>query len=201
MGLTKERLREHEQGFYAGALVVALLLGAMWVVEIINSLDGQRLSQDGIISRELGGLPGILSAPFLHASFSHLLANTIPFAVLGLVIAVGGAAQVIWVTVIAALVSGIGAWALSSSGTDTVGASGVVFGYATFLIGRGVFTRSVAHIAIGVVVIVLFGGALLLSVVPQSGISWQDHVFGALGGVIAARALTPRGAKTAPENK
>jgi membrane associated rhomboid family serine protease len=196
-----ERLRAGGDGAYQGFVVVAVLIGAMWIVEVVNSLDGQRLSRDGIIARRLSGLPGILSAPFLHASFAHLLANTVPFVILGLVIALGGATQVIGVTVIVALVSGLGAWALSSSGTDTVGASGVVFGYATFLIARGAFTRSVAQIAIGVLVVVLFGGALILSVVPQSGISWQDHLCGALGGVIAARSLTPRRRKpSSPEN-
>ncbi|HUB76399.1 MAG TPA: rhomboid family intramembrane serine protease [Solirubrobacteraceae bacterium] len=194
------RLREHEEGFYAGAAIVALLLGAMWIVQIVNSLDGQDLDGDGIISRRLGGLPGILSAPFLHASYSHLLANSVPFAILGLIIALGGAAQVIAVTVIAAIVSGLGAWALSSSGTDTIGASGVVFGYAAFLIARGAFTRSLAHLGLGVLVVVLFGGALLLSVLPQSGVSWQDHVFGAVGGVGAARALSrrPSGGSSSP---
>ena len=197
------RLRSREQGFYAGALLVAALLAVMWIVELINSLDGQRLDADGIISRRLSGLPGILSAPFLHTGFAHLIANSVPFAILGLVIALGGVGEVIAVTLIAALVSGLGAWALSGSGTDTIGASGVVFGYATFLIARGAFTRSVAQIAVGVVVAVVFGGALVLSVVPQAGVSWQDHVFGAIGGVLAARALKPtrRGATPVPENK
>jgi membrane associated rhomboid family serine protease len=164
----------------------------MWIVQVINSLDSQRLTEDGIISRRLSGLPGILSAPFLHAGFAHLIENTIPFVILGLVIALGGAAQVIGVTVVAVVVSGLGAWALSSTGSDTIGASGVVFGYATFLIARGFFTRKVPQIAVGLMVAVLFGAALIASIVPQTGISWQDHVFGAVGGVIAARALSPR---------
>ena len=117
-----ERLRDREDGVYGGALVVAFLVAAMWIVQVINSLDSQRLTEDGIISRRLSGLPGILSAPFLHAGFAHLIENTIPFVILGLVIAIGGAMQVIAVTVIAAIVSGLGAWALSSTGTDTVGA-------------------------------------------------------------------------------
>lgn len=192
MGQMAERVRRRQEGFYAGALVVAVLLAAMWIVEVVNSLDGQRLDADGIISRRLSGLAGILSAPFLHTGFSHLIANSVPFAILGLVIALGGALELIAVTVIVAIVSGLGAWGLSGSGTDTVGASGIVFGYATFLMARGAFTRRIAEIAVGVIVAVLFGGALLLSVVPQAGISWQDHVFGAIGGVLAARALTPR---------
>jgi membrane associated rhomboid family serine protease len=192
------RLRRGGDNAYAGFIVVGALIAAMWVVEVVNSLDSQRLSEDGIIARRLSGLPGILSAPFLHASFSHLIANTIPFVILGLVIALGGARQVVAVTVIVALVSGLGAWALSPTGSDTIGASGVVFGYATFLMARGAFTRNILQIAIGVLVAVLFGAALILSIAPQSGISWQDHVFGAIGGVIAARTLSPAHHKETP---
>jgi membrane associated rhomboid family serine protease len=201
MTLAAERVRPKQDGLYEGAAVVGLLVAAMWIVEIVNSLDGQRLDGDGIISRRLSGLPGIFSAPFLHAGFGHLLSNTVPFIVLGLVIAMSGPAQVIIVTVVAALTSGLGAWALSSTGTDTIGASGVVFGYATFLIARGFFARSMLQIAVGLLVAILFGGALVLSIVPQPGVSWQDHVFGAVGGVLAAWLLNRRRRLAAPENK
>lgn len=202
MSATTARRHFLGEELYEGTLVVGLLVAVMWVVEIINSLDGQRLDADGIIARRLSGLPGILSAPFLHESFSHLLSNTIPFIILGLVIALEGPARVIAVTIIAALVSGLGAWALSASGTDTIGASGIVFGYATFLIARGFFTRKAVALVIGVLVVVLFGGALLLSIAPQRGVSWQDHVFGAVGGVLAAWIVRERTAEAAtPENK
>jgi membrane associated rhomboid family serine protease len=182
-------LRAGGADVHDGFLVVGLLVAVMWVVEIVNAVDDQRLDSDGIISRHLSGLPGILSAPFLHVSFAHLIANTIPFLVLGFVIAFGGALQVIAVTVIVALISGLGTWLVASSGTDTIGASGVVFGYATFLMARGIFTRSVLQVVVGVLVAVVFGGALILSLVPHPGISWQGHLFGAIGGVIAARAV------------
>ena len=202
MSATTARRHFLGEELYEGTLVVGLLVAAMWVVEIINSLASQRLDGDGIIARRLSGLPGILSAPFLHESFSHLLSNTIPFIILGLVIALEGPARVIVVTVIAALVSGLGAWALSASGTDTIGASGIVFGFATFLIARGFFTRKALALVIGALVVVLFGGALLLSIAPQRGVSWQDHVFGAIGGVLAAAIVRDRTPPVAaPENK
>jgi membrane associated rhomboid family serine protease len=200
MAAATDRIRSSREGFYEGALVVGLLVGVMWIVEIVNSLDSQQLDSDGIISRRLAGLPGILSAPFLHESFTHLIGNTIPFVILGLVIALGGAGRVIAVTVIAVVTSGVAAWALSSAGTDTIGASGVVFGYATYLIARGLFTRSMLQIVVGVLVAVLFGASLLLSIVPEHGISWQDHVGGAAGGVLAAWLLSGR-RTAAPENK
>ena len=181
---------------FEGAAVVALLVGFMWVVEIVNKIDDQRLSSDGIYPRSLSGLPGIISAPFLHAGFGHLLGNTVPFVVLGLVIGVAGARRLIEVTVIVILVAGLGTWLTAGSGTDTIGASGVVFGYAGYLIARGFFTRNVGSLAIGVVVALLFGAALASDLVPQAGISWEDHLFGGLGGILAARVLPGGGRKT-----
>ena len=140
---------------FEGAAVIGVMVAVMWVVEIVNKIDGQGLSADGIYPRTLSGLPGILSAPFLHAGFGHLIGNTIPFIVLGLVIAVGGARRIITVTVIVILVAGLGTWLTAGSHSDTVGASGVVFGYAGFLIARGFFTRSIGALALGVVVAVL----------------------------------------------
>jgi membrane associated rhomboid family serine protease len=172
-----------------GAAVIGILLAAMWVLEIVNSIDGQKLDGDGIHPRSLGGLPGILSAPFLHAGFGHLLGNTIPFAILGLIVALGGARRVIEVTVIVILVAGLGTW-LTAGGGSTIGASGVVFGYAGYLIARGFFTRRMLELAGGAVVALLFGGALAWDLVPRSGVSWEDHLFGGIGGILAARLLT-----------
>ncbi len=181
--------RAHRAALFEGAAVIGALVALMWVVEIVNKIDGQGLSSDGIYPRTLSGLPGILSAPFLHAGFGHLLGNTVPFVVLGLVIAAGGARRVIEVTVIVILVAGLGTWLTAGSGTDTIGASGVVFGYAGFLIARGFFTRSIGALLVGVVAALLFGAALAADLVPQAGISWEDHLFGGLGGILAARVL------------
>jgi membrane associated rhomboid family serine protease len=183
---------------FEGAAVVGALVAVMWVVEVVNKIDAQRLSADGIYPRTLSGLPGILSAPFLHAGFGHLLGNTVPFVVLGLVIAAAGARRVIEVTAIVILIGGLGTWLTASSGSDTVGASGLVFGYAGFLIARGFFTRSIGALLVGVGVALLFGGALAADLVPQSGISWQDHLFGGLGGVLAARVLPGAGGVKLP---
>jgi membrane associated rhomboid family serine protease len=170
--------------------VIGVMVAVMWVVEIVNKIDGQGLSSDGIYPRTLSGLPGIISAPFLHFGFNHLIGNTVPFVILGLVIAAAGARRVIEVTVIVIVVAGLGTWLTAGSHSDTVGASGVVFGYAGFLIARGFFTRTIGALALGVVAAVTFGGALAAGLVPHPGISWQDHLFGGLGGILAARLLT-----------
>jgi membrane associated rhomboid family serine protease len=183
----------------AGFQVVAAMVALMWLVEVIDALDNHRLDSEGIVPRNVSKLPGILFAPFLHASFGHLLANTVPFLALGLAIALEGAARVLVVTLIVVAVSGFGTWLTAPSSTLTVGASGLVFGYASYLVGRGVFSRRLGQLAIGAVVAAIFGGALLWGLVPHSGISWQDHLFGAIGGVLAARGFaTSRAASPRP---
>jgi membrane associated rhomboid family serine protease len=180
------RRREH---WMEGARVIFVMAAAMWVIEVVDSLDGHRLDRDGIVPRSLSHLYGIVFAPFLHASFGHLIANTIPFVLLGLTIALASAVRVVAVTAIVALASGVGTWLTAPAGSVTLGASGVVFGYATYLISRGMFNRRVGELAMGIVVAVLFGGALLSGLLPHSGISWQAHLFGGIGGVLAAQML------------
>jgi membrane associated rhomboid family serine protease len=172
-----------------GIALLAGIVALMWLLEVINSLDGNALSSDGIYPRDLGHVWGIFTAPFLHLSFQHLIDNTIPFVFMGLVIALRGAARLALVTLIVLVIGGLGTWLIAPSGTDTVGASGIVFGYATYLFARGFFDRSALELLTGVVVGAVWGGALLSSIVPHTGISWQGHVCGAIGGVVAAWLL------------
>lgn len=163
------------------------LVAIMWIVEAINSLDSNRISRsDGIYARNLDHIWGIFTAPFLHFSFQHLIANTIPFVFMGVIIAMRGARRLLQVTLIIIVIGGLGTWLIAPAGTDTAGASGVVFGYATYLFARGFFNRSVLELLTGLVVGVVWGGALLSSIVPHAGVSWQGHVCGAIGGVVAA---------------
>jgi membrane associated rhomboid family serine protease len=184
-----ERYRSQLDGLRA----LGALMAIMWAVELVNALDSYQLDENGIVPRSFSHLDGIIFAPFLHASFSHILGNTIPLVILGVVIALAGARRLLAVTAIVALVSGLGVWLIAPSHSDTVGASGVVFGYATYLISRGVFDRKTLEILLGVLVAVLFGGALISDLIPHNGVSWQAHLFGGIGGVIAASSLA-RGA-------
>ncbi|HMJ37587.1 MAG TPA: rhomboid family intramembrane serine protease [Baekduia sp.] len=175
-----------------GLLLVGAMSAVMWIEEIADQLSGQHLDQYGIRPRGTDGLIGIVDAPFLHGGFGHLIANTVPFLVLGAIIALSGLARVALVTVIVAGVGGLGVWLLAASGTDHIGASGIVFGYATYLITRGLFSHDLLHLAAGAIVAVVYGSTLLFSVVPHDGVSWQGHLFGGIGGVIAARLLDVR---------
>jgi membrane associated rhomboid family serine protease len=173
-----------------GIVLLFGIVGFMWLLEVINSLDSNALDADGIYPRNIDRLWGIITAPFLHVSFQHLIDNTIPFVFMGAIIALRGAARLALVTAIVIVVGGIGTWLVSPSGTVIVGASGVVFGYATYLFTSGFFDRSALEILSGVIVGVVWGGALVASVVPQNnGVSWQGHVCGAIGGVVAAWLL------------
>jgi len=172
--------------------ILLALVAVMWAVEVVDVLANHQLDQYGIEAREPEGLEGIVTAPFLHVGFAHLIGNTIPFVMLGLLIAFEGARRLLAVFAIIALISGLGTWLVAPEGSIHVGASGVVFGFATYLIARGWFNRRAGQIAIGLVVVVVWGGVLLAGLQPHEGISWQGHLFGAVGGVVAAAALARR---------
>jgi membrane associated rhomboid family serine protease len=180
------RTRQEREG---GIGLLLAIVALMWVVEVVNSFDSNRLDSDGIYPRNVDHLWGILTAPFLHVSFAHLISNTIPFLFMGVIIALQGAARLALVTGIVIAIGGLGTWLIAPAHSITVGASGVVFGYAAYLITRGFFDRSVLEVVIGAVVGVVWGGALLSSLVPHYGISWQGHACGAIGGVLAAWLL------------
>jgi membrane associated rhomboid family serine protease len=176
----------------SGIAVVAAMAALMWVLELLDAVLGGDLDRHGIEPRDADGLVGIVTAPFLHAGFGHLIANTIPFLILGAVIAIGGALRVASVTAIVAVVGGLGTWLTGSGGSVHIGASGLVFGYAAYLIVRFWYSRSLLHLGAGIAVLVVWGGSLLVSLLPSPGISWQGHLFGAAGGVVAARMLHRR---------
>jgi membrane associated rhomboid family serine protease len=172
--------------------LVLIALAVMWVSEVVDIASGNKLDELGIEPRETDGLIGVGTAPFLHAGFGHLLSNTLPFVVLGLAIAFEGIKRLAAVTLIVMLVSGLGTWLFAPANSIHIGASGVVFGYAAYLIVRGVFNRSLGQLALAAVVVLFLGGALLGGLVPRAGVSWQGHLFGAVGGVLAAWVLANR---------
>ena len=172
--------------------LVAAMIAIMWIAEVVDVAAGHSLDEYGIHPRDVGGLPEIVSAPFLHAGFAHLLSNTVPFAVMGAAIALGGLARVVMVTAVVGLVSGLGTWLIAPSNTVHLGASGLVFGYATYLVSRGILSKRLVDLAVGAVVVVIWGIGLLQGLLPQDHISWQAHVFGAIGGVCAASILAAR---------
>jgi membrane associated rhomboid family serine protease len=164
---------------------------AMWIVALVDAGTSTQLARYGIRPRSEDGLVGILAAPFLHANFAHLIANTGAFIVLGMLVA--AVSRRYWpVTVGVALISGVAVWLIAAPNTIHIGASGLVYGYAAFLVAWGLVTRRASSILVAVLVVLLYGG-LVFGVLPtQQGISWQGHLFGAIGGVVMALVLSPR---------
>lgn len=181
----------------AGTLPAVLgLLAAtalMWAVEGVDQVLPADLDAYGIVPRDTDGLTGILLAPFLHGGWDHLAANTVPLLVLGAFAVIRGPARFLLATVVIVLVGGIGVWLTAPPNTVTIGASGLVFGYFGYVLGRGVFERHLLDIAIAALVVGLYG-SIIWGVLPGTeGVSWQGHLFGLAGGVLAAWML--RGTK------
>lgn len=177
----------------AGLFMLAVT-AFLWVVEGIDTVLGHALDAFGIRSWNPEGLLGIVVAPFLHLGFGHLVSNSMPLLVLGfgILVGAGGVRRLVTATSVSALTSGLAAWVASAPGTVTIGASGVIFGWFTYAIMRGWWSRDWKSIAIGLVVLSLYGGILWGVLPTQSGVSWQGHLGGAVGGIIAASLLHRR---------
>lgn len=174
------------------AVTIGGTLATFWAAFAANLVIGGALIQYGVIPRTTTGLRGILFAPFIHGSLNHLVANSVPFLVLGWLVMLRNARHFIPVTLVSMFGAGLMAWLVGAPGSVHVGASGVVFGYLGFLMLSGWFARSFASIALSIGVTVAWGG-LVFGVMPgQPGISWQAHLGGFLGGVLAARWLGRR---------
>jgi membrane associated rhomboid family serine protease len=173
----------------SGLKLLAALLGLMWLSEIVDTAMHGALDRYGIIARDPEGLVGIVTAPFLHLGFGHLISNTLPLVTLGALIAISGAARLFAVTALVTTVGGLGTWLISPPNTITIGASGLVFGYAAYLIARSIFNRRLGQVLVSILVVLVWGSALLGGLLPQDGISWQGHLFGAIAGVLAAWVL------------
>ena len=185
-----------EQERTGGFILIAAMVAVMWLVEVYDAVGGDPDSA-GIRPRDPDGLVGVPLTPFLHGSWGHLIGNTIPFVILGAAIAIGGLVRVAIVSGIVIVVGGLGTWLTAPSNTIHIGASGMVFGFAAYLIARGAYTRTAWHILGGLAVLAIYGATLISGFVPTPGVSWQGHLFGAVGGVVAARFLH-RGRAPAP---
>ncbi|MVU75653.1 rhomboid family intramembrane serine protease [Nocardia sp. ET3-3] len=173
---------------------IALTLGftaLLYGVEGVNVLTDNALDTNGgVRPRSEDGLVGILFAPVLHANWGHLFGNTLPVIVLGLLTLLTGIGRGLTATAIIWVIAGFGQWLTAPPHSISLGASVLVFGWLTYLICWGWFSRNVLQIAVGLIVLVLYG-SILLGVLPGNPeISWQGHLFGAIGGVFAGWVLS-----------
>jgi membrane associated rhomboid family serine protease len=167
----------------------------IWLIQIVNVLFfGGRLSQLGVLPRTVTGLRGILFMPLLHSDAGHLFSNSIGILLLGGMIVLREERDFWVATVVGALVGGAGTWLLGRSAMH-IGASGVIFAYLGYLLFTGWFERRAGAVLLSIGSFLLWGG-LVFGVLPtQPGISWEGHLFGLVGGVVAARLLARHKAK------
>lgn len=172
----------------------------LYAIEVVDVVLPADLDAAGVRPRTADGLWGIIFAPILHLDWAHLTANTVPALVLGFLVLLSGIGRGIAATAIIWVVGGVGTWLIAGSGETHIGASTLIFGWLTYLIVRGIFTRKAGQILLGVVVLFVYGGMLWGVLPSQPWISWQGHLCGAVGGVIAAWVLSTdaRQARSAP---
>lgn len=174
-------------------LVLGTFVVLFWTLEFIDRMFfSGGMDMLGIVPRDVEGMRGIALAPFLHVGFSHVAANTIPFIVLGWLTMLRGVREFALVSIIVAIISGLGTWVIAPANSVHLGASGLIFGFFGYLILRGYFERSLQSILAAIVVFLLYG-TMLFGIFPRGvGISWQMHLFGFLGGGLAAYFLSKR---------
>ncbi len=161
-------------------------LAVLWASELLDMLLGHRLDEEGIRPHSTEGLSGILLAPLLHGDWAHLMANSVPVLLLSFLVLLSGVGVFVRATAVIWLLAGVGTWLFGGEGTIHLGASSLVFGWLTFLVLRGFFHRDGVQVLIGIGVLLAYG-SMLLGVLPGTpGISWQGHLFGAVGGAVAA---------------
>ena len=177
-------------------MVVGGLLLMMWVLEALDQSTGNSLDQFGIIPRDVDAAGNIVLAPWLHFGWPHLIANSGPFLVLGVLTYVAGFVRWLVTTLVSIVVSGVTVWLTAPAGSITAGVSGLVFGYLAYLLIRGFFTRKPGQIALAVVVLLVYGGVLVGLLPTASGVSWQGHLGGAVGGGLAAWLQYGRGRRS-----
>ena len=172
------------------AIILGGFVAFLWLLEMVDFLIFRGgLNAYGIQPRTSDGLAGIIYAPLLHGNFAHLAANTVPLLVLGWFVLLRGTRTFLIVTLVTIVVGGFGTWLIGPANTVHIGASGLIFGYFGFLLISGYFERSVTAVLWAILVFFLYG-SLLWGVLPQgNGISWQGHLFGFIGGGVAAYLL------------
>ncbi|WP_329229969.1 MULTISPECIES: rhomboid family intramembrane serine protease [unclassified Streptomyces] len=194
--MTVTRTSATARAVTAGGVMVAWV-ALLWLLEGVDTATGHSLDTYGVSPREPAELADVVPSAFLHSGWEHVASNSVPLLVLGFIAALGGIRRFAAVVLVVIVTSGLGVWLTAPPDTVTLGASGVVFGLFGYLLVRGFVDRRPLDIVLGVLVAAVYG-SLLWGVLPtDSGISWQGHLFGLIGGVAAAfvfrRPREPRG--------
>lgn len=160
------------------------IIAVLWAVQLLNVLCKKKLNFLGIIPRHPLGLIGIVTSPFLHVDWQHLLYNTVALFLLLNLILTYGVDLYIQLTIVIMLISGVLIWRFGRTAIH-IGASGVILGYWGFIVAIAAITQQWLPIAIAVFCL-FYLWSMVLSLLPKKGTSWEGHLFGCLSGVAYA---------------
>jgi membrane associated rhomboid family serine protease len=185
---------EARKAFFLMVGFIALI----WVLQIFNWVGHYRLDYDyGILPRNIGRLPQIFSAPFLHFSWDHIEGNSGPLFVFGFLAAYRGVKKFLGVTLIVAVTSGLAVWLFQGGHELTVGASGLIFGYFGYVLSRGVFDRNLIDVLTALVMALSYAYILTVAIPGTPGVSWIGHLGGLIGGIASGWIFRTR--RTVPK--
>jgi membrane associated rhomboid family serine protease len=171
--------------FFRSVLFAGILVSVLWVVKATEWFLGADFGSFGIFPQHVAGLKGILFSPFIHGSWQHLLNNTGPVFLLLIVLINGYPKVALQVVIFIHLVSGFLVWATIQTFGYHIGISGIIYGLASFLIASGIFRKDRTSVSIAIIVALAYGG-MIFGFIPQQGVSWQSHFWGAVSGVVIA---------------
>jgi membrane associated rhomboid family serine protease len=157
----------------------------LWFVHLLSLLFSADLSKLGLLPRNFVGLLGIFTSPLIHADFSHLISNTIPLIVLGYIVFSFYPKVSYILFIFIYFFTGLLVWIFARQ-VFHIGASGVVYGFVSFLFFSGIFRRDNTSISLALVITFLYGGLVWGMIPGWKGISWESHLFGAITGLTAA---------------
>jgi membrane associated rhomboid family serine protease len=165
-----------------------MLVLLMWAVMIIQATGGYKLSFLGIYPLKWQNLPGIITTPFVHGSFSHLLSNSVPLIILGSALFYFYKEIAFRILALIWIFTGFWVW-IGAREAYHIGASGVVYGLAAFILVSGILRRHTGLMAISLVVVFLYGSliwGIFPEFFPEKNISWESHLFGLIAGLSLA---------------
>jgi len=176
-------VKKETQEFIDAARFPIYFIILIWIIHILKIVLESNITSYGIFPRSVIGLKGIILAPLIHGDFTHLISNTVPLFVLGLIVFLFYRKVALISFLIIYITTGLMVWMFSGSMAYHIGASGVVYGLLSFVFWNGIFRRNVKSIVLALVVLVLYSGYFLGLLPDQEGVSWESHLFGAVVGI------------------
>lgn len=175
-----------KMNLYAAFQFPAYLIIVLWTVHILKVAEVFRFGRFGLLPRDLDGMLGILTAPFIHGNFQHLMSNSVPLFVLSFLIVLFYRKVAYQSMLLIYLLTGLTVWGFARGNVMHIGASGVVYGLVSFVFWTGLFRRNIKSIILALIVTFLYSGYFLGVLPNQRGISWESHLFGGLVGILVA---------------